>query len=51
MATAYDRYSPKQAAEALGISIKAMQQAIHRGAFPNIERVPNPNKKGHTLRV
>src|SRR6266516_5276095 len=38
MASAYERVSPKQAAEMLGISIKAIQQAISRGRFPNIER-------------
>jgi len=48
---AYERVSLKQAADMLGISKKAVEQAIQRDAFPNIERVPNPNKSGHVLRV
>jgi hypothetical protein len=33
-----DRLSPRQAAQELGISLKAIQQAIARGAFPNREK-------------
>jgi hypothetical protein len=42
-----ERLSPKDAAASLGISQKAIQQALARGAFPNVEREP----KGKTVRV
>jgi hypothetical protein len=42
-----ERLSPKEAAEALGISQKAIQQALARNAFPNVEREP----RGKTVRV
>jgi hypothetical protein len=42
-----ERLSPKDAAASLGISTKAIQQALARNAFPNVEREP----RGKTVRV
>jgi hypothetical protein len=44
-----ERLSPKDAAASLGISQKAVQQALARDAFPNVER--DKNAEGRTLRV
>lgn len=33
------------------LCVAQVEQAIQRDAFPNIERVPNPNRPGRTLRV
>jgi hypothetical protein len=45
-----ERVSPKQAAELLGVSKKAVEQALQRGSFPNVERDVNA-KTGRVLRV
>jgi hypothetical protein len=47
---AEDKVTVREAASLLGMSVKAVQQAIHREAFPNIERDVDPETK-RTLRV
>jgi hypothetical protein len=45
-----ERFSPREASAALGLSKKAVEQAIQRGSFPNATRDVN-KKSGRVLRV